>query len=69
VSDPQLDAYVARASRAPLTGSMYYSMLPANTIAMLHPLIEEVLLGSVSPRQAARRLDASIRNEAQQDYK
>ena len=56
-------------SAAPVTGSPYYSMLPANTIDMLHPLIQEVLPGKVTPQQAARRLDASIRNEARKNYK
>jgi multiple sugar transport system substrate-binding protein len=63
-SDPRLVAYVAAVQRAPVTGSPYYSMLPANTIDMLHPLIQEVLSGKTTPQQAARRLDASIRAEA-----
>jgi multiple sugar transport system substrate-binding protein/raffinose/stachyose/melibiose transport system substrate-binding protein len=63
VSDPQIVAYIERASKAPVTGSPYYSMLPANTIELLHPLIQDVLFGKASPQQAARDLDASIRNE------
>jgi multiple sugar transport system substrate-binding protein/raffinose/stachyose/melibiose transport system substrate-binding protein len=62
--DPRLVAYVDTVQRAPITGSPYYSMLPANTIDMLHPLIQDVLTGKVAPQQAARRLDASIRAEA-----
>jgi multiple sugar transport system substrate-binding protein len=62
--DPRLVAYVDAVQRAPITGSPYYSMLPANTIDMLHPLIQDVLTGKVTPQQAARRLDASIRAEA-----
>lgn len=69
VSDPQVTAYLDEVSRAPVTGSPYYSMLPANTIAMLHPLIQDVLLGKVTPQQAARRLDASIRDEAKKNGK
>jgi multiple sugar transport system substrate-binding protein len=64
VSDPQVVAYIDAATRAPVTGSPYYSMLPANTIDLLHPLIQDVLAGKVTPLQAARRLDASIRAEA-----
>jgi multiple sugar transport system substrate-binding protein/raffinose/stachyose/melibiose transport system substrate-binding protein len=69
VSDPQLVAYIDAAMRAPVTGSPYYSMLPANTIDLLHPLIQDVLGGKVTPAQAARRLDASIREEARKNYK
>jgi multiple sugar transport system substrate-binding protein len=69
VSDRQIDAYIAAASRAPVTGSPYYSMLPANTIDLLHPLIQAVLFGTVTPQQAARKLEASIREEAKKNYK
>lgn len=69
VSDPQITAYVERVSAYPVTGSPYYSFLPANTIEMLHPLMQEVLLRKTTPRQAAQRLDASIRNEAKMHYK
>ena len=67
--DPQIAAYLDAVGRAPVTGSPYYSMLPANTIDMLHPLIQDVLVGTVSPRQAAHRLDASLRDEATRNYK
>ncbi|MDL2358073.1 MAG: extracellular solute-binding protein [Pseudomonadota bacterium] len=67
--DAQIAAYLDAVSRAPVTGSPYYSMLPANTIDMLHPLIQDVLLDKVTPQQAALRLDASIRDEAKQHYK
>jgi multiple sugar transport system substrate-binding protein/raffinose/stachyose/melibiose transport system substrate-binding protein len=69
VSDPQIVAYIDAATRAPVTGSPYYSMLPANTIDLLHPLIQDVLTAKVTPRQAAHRLDASIREEARNNYK
>ncbi|MDB5933938.1 MAG: extracellular solute-binding protein family 1 [Massilia sp.] len=67
VADPRLAAYLDAVNRAPVTGSPYYSMLPANTIDMLHPLIQEVLSGKATPQQAARRLDASIREEAKKN--
>jgi multiple sugar transport system substrate-binding protein len=67
--DPQLVAYLDAANRAPVTGSPYYSMLPANTIDMLHPLMQDVLFGKVTPQQAAHRLDASIRDEAKKNHK
>jgi multiple sugar transport system substrate-binding protein/raffinose/stachyose/melibiose transport system substrate-binding protein len=68
-SDPQIVAYIDAASRAPVSGSPYYSMLPANTIDLLHPLIQEVLFGTTTAQQAARRLETSIRNEAKKNYR
>ena len=67
VSDPQMLAYIDAIKNAPVTGSPYYSMLPANTIDLLHPLIQDVLFGKVTPQQAALRLDASIRIEAKKN--
>ena len=67
LSDPQIAAYIDAASRAPVTGSPYYSMLPANTIDLLHPLIQEVLFGQTTPQEAARRLEGSIRDEAKKN--
>ena len=64
VFDPQIAATIDALRAAPVTGSPYYSMLPANTIDMLHPLLQDVLFGKVTPRQAAARLDASMRDEA-----
>ena len=69
VSDPQIVEYIAATSKVPVTVSPYYSFLPANTIEMLHPLIQDVLLGNVTPRQAAKKLDASIKDEAKRNYK
>ncbi len=69
VSDPQLTAYIDKIGRYPVTASPYYSILPANTIEMLHPLIQDVLYGKTSPAKAAKLLDASIRLEAQQHNK
>jgi multiple sugar transport system substrate-binding protein len=68
-SDPQIVAYIDAVNHAPVTGSLYYSMLPANTIDLLHPLIQEVLFGTTTPQQAARRLEQSIRDEAKKNYK
>ena len=65
--DPQIVAYLDAANGAPVTGNPYYSMLPANTIDIVHPLLQDVLFGKVTPLQAARRLDASIRDEAKQN--
>ncbi len=67
VTDARLAAYLDAVERAPVTGSPYYSMLPADTIDMLHPLIQEVLTGKATPQQAARRLDASLRGEAKKN--
>jgi multiple sugar transport system substrate-binding protein/raffinose/stachyose/melibiose transport system substrate-binding protein len=69
VSDPQIVDYVQRVSQAPLTVPLYYSYLPTNTIDLLHPLLQEVLLGKISPRQAALTLDRSIRHEARTENK
>jgi multiple sugar transport system substrate-binding protein len=69
MSDMQIVAYVNTVSKYPVTGSLYYSFLPANTIEMLHPLIQGVLSGKVTPQQAAQSLDASVKNEARHHYK
>ena len=67
--DPLILAYLEQIGRAPVTGSPYYSMLPANTIDMLHLLIGDVLSNRLTPRQAARRLQTSIRDEARSNNK
>ena len=64
VSDPQIAAYIKALEQFPVTASPYYSYLPAATIDMLHPLLQEVLFGKTTPQQAARRLDQSIRQAA-----
>ncbi|MBC7453332.1 MAG: extracellular solute-binding protein [Massilia sp.] len=69
ISDPQMVAYIDALRAAPVTGSPYYSMLPTNTLDLLHPLIQDVLFGKVTPRQAAAMLDASIRDEAKKHHK
>ncbi|NUU04476.1 extracellular solute-binding protein [Herbaspirillum robiniae] len=43
---------------------LYYSYLPANTIEVLHGLLQAVLSGRKSPEDAARALQASIRDQA-----
>jgi len=68
-SEPQLDAYTSKVRSYPVTIGLYYSFLPANTIDNLHPLIQDVLLKKVTPRQAATMLDASIKHEAKMHYK
>lgn len=67
--DPQILAYLAQAERSALTGSPYYSMLPAASIDLLHLLIQDVLTDRRTPRQAARKLEASIRDEARSHNK
>lgn len=62
--DAQIGAYIERVGKAPLAASPYYSFLPAGTIEMLHPLLQDVLQDKVTPRQAARALEQSIKREA-----
>lgn len=69
VSDPQIIDYVRTVGAFPVTASPYYSFLPASTIELLHVLLQDVLLGNTTPRQAAGRLNDSIRNEAQKNNK
>ncbi len=69
VSDPQIIEYIKAASKYPVSASPYYSFLPANTIEMLHPLMQDVLFGKISPQQAARSLDESVKNEARKNQK
>lgn len=69
VSNPQIEDYTRMVGAYPVTASPYYSFLPSNTIEMLHPLMQEVLLGKTSPARAAKLLDASIKNEAKKHYK
>jgi len=67
--EPEIAAYTAMVRNYPVTVGLYYSFLPANTIDSLHPLIQDVLLKNITPRQAAKILDASIRHEAKMHYK
>lgn len=69
VSDPQITAYTSTVGTYPVKASPYYSFLPANTIELLHPLLQDVLLKKTSPQQAAQLLDESIKNEAKMHYK
>lgn len=52
----------AAGSHAP---GLYYSLLPVNTIDILHPLLQAVLSGRQSPAHAARALQDSIAEQAQ----
>ena len=69
VSDPQMNEYVRTVSKYPVTASPYYSYLPTATIELLHPLLQDVLLGKTTPQQAATRLDQSIKQEARKNNK
>lgn len=69
VTDQQIVDYVQHATQAPLTAGPYYSYLPTNTIDMLHPLLQDVLFGKKTPRQAALALEKSIRHEARTENK
>jgi multiple sugar transport system substrate-binding protein/raffinose/stachyose/melibiose transport system substrate-binding protein len=69
ISDPQIVAYTETVSRYPVTASPYYSALPSNSIERLHRLLQDVLLKKISPRQAAKLLDESVKNEARMHYK
>lgn len=67
--DPQIEDYTRMVAAYPVTASPYYSFLPSNTIEMLHPLMQGVLLRKVTPERAAKLLDDSIKNEAKKHYK
>lgn len=64
VTDPQIMAYIRAVSAYPQVVPPYYVFLPASTIEQLHPLLQDVLAGKTSPRDAARQLDRSLRAEA-----
>lgn len=64
ISDPKVARLVAEIGQAPVAGGLYYAFLPASTIDMLHPLLEDLLAGKVSPAAAARALDRSVKAEA-----
>lgn len=69
VSDPKIVDYTRRVSQYPVTVGPYYSVLPSNSIERLHQLMQDVLLRKMTPRQAARSLDESVKNEAKMHYK
>jgi multiple sugar transport system substrate-binding protein/raffinose/stachyose/melibiose transport system substrate-binding protein len=69
VSDPRIVDYTRMVSRFPVTASPYYSVLPSNSIERLHPLMQDVLFKKITPGQAAKLLDASVKNEAKMHYK
>ncbi|MCI1005404.1 extracellular solute-binding protein [Herbaspirillum sp. C7C8] len=65
--DPALFALVDEMKRDAATDNapgLYYSMLPVNTIEVLHPLLQGVLSGSQTPARAARILQDSITEQA-----
>jgi multiple sugar transport system substrate-binding protein/raffinose/stachyose/melibiose transport system substrate-binding protein len=63
VNDARMTAYIDAIGARPVTAPPYYAMLPAATIEMLHPLLQDVLSGKTAPRQAAADLDRSMREE------
>ncbi|MEX3948592.1 ABC transporter substrate-binding protein [Paraburkholderia sp. EG287B] len=69
VSDVEIVDYTNALSRYPVTASPYYSSLPSNTIELVHELMQDVLLRKITPRQAAQRLDISVKTEAKMHYK
>jgi multiple sugar transport system substrate-binding protein len=69
VSDPKIVNYARSVSRYPVTSSPYYSVLPSNTIERLHRLMQDVLVKKITPSEAARLLDESVRHEAKMHYK
>jgi multiple sugar transport system substrate-binding protein len=69
VSDPQITEYIKTIGKAPLTSSPYYSFLPASTIELLHPLLQDVLFGKITPLKAAKILDQSIKDDALKNNK
>jgi multiple sugar transport system substrate-binding protein len=69
VSDPKIIDYTNTVSRYAVTGSPYYSFLPSNSIERLHRLMQDVLFGKITPGQAAKLLDESVKNEAKMHYK
>jgi multiple sugar transport system substrate-binding protein len=68
-SDQKIVDYTSTVSRYPVTASLYYSVLPSNSIERLHQLMQDVLFKKITPRQAAKRLDESVKNEAKMQYK
>jgi multiple sugar transport system substrate-binding protein/raffinose/stachyose/melibiose transport system substrate-binding protein len=69
VSDPKIVDYTSMVSRYPVTASPYYSVLPSNSIERLHRLMQDVLVKKITPREAARLLDESVKHEAAMHYK
>lgn len=61
--------YTNRVSRYPVTSSPYYSVLPSSSIEQLHRLMQDVLLGKMTPREAANLLDQSVKHQATMHYK
>ncbi|MGO4808340.1 ABC transporter substrate-binding protein [Cupriavidus sp. 2MCAB6] len=68
-SDQKIVDYTNMVSRYPVTVSPYYSVLPSNSIEQLHRLMQEVLVRKITPGQAAKLLDESVKNEAKMHYR
>jgi len=69
VSNLKIADYTNKVSRFPVTASLYYSVLPSSSIERLHSLMQDVLFKKITPRQAAKLLDESVKNEAKMHYK
>jgi multiple sugar transport system substrate-binding protein len=67
--DPVIVGYTDMVSRYPVTAPPYYSLLPSNSIEQLHRLMQDVLFKKITPDQAAKLLDESVKNEARMHYK
>lgn len=68
-ADPDIARYLRDVKDAPLVAGPYYVYLPTATIELLHPLLQDVLFGKITPDDAALILDASIRQEAMTESK
>lgn len=69
VGNQKIVDYTNMVSSYPVTSSPYYSVLPSNSIERLHSLMQDVLFRKITPGQAAKLLDESVKHEAQMHYK
>lgn len=69
ITDQVMVDYTNAVSRYPVTSSPYYSVLPSNSIPQLHRLMQDVLLRKITPEQAAKLLDESVKNQATMHYR
>ncbi len=68
VSDQRIVDYTNKVRLYPESVSPYYSFLPSNSIEQLHQLMHDVLLKKITPRQAAKLLDQSVKYEVKMHY-
>lgn len=69
VNDQRIMDYTNRVRHFAVSGSPYYSFLPSNSIDQLHQLMHDVLLKKITPKQAAKLLDQSVKYEAKMHYR